>query len=490
MDTEREVHERVEAARLASKEWAGLGLDERYKRMRRAAKRLLAQRREIIDITGRELGKAEADALFTEGLGPVATLADWKRVIDKAPAGKISLNPLAFPHKSARINLVPRGVIGIIAPWNFPVAGLYRSVLPALLLGNSVVVKPSEHSPQSSGWFLRILAEELPPGVVGVVSGDGTVGNLLLDAAIDGCVFTGSTKVGSEVQKKCDERGLASSVEMGGKDAAIVLSDADLNRTVAGLLQWALQNAGQSCGAVEIVYADSRIAENLRVRLTDAVRRLSTGPLAKASLAPLATDHQRDVVLQQIEDAVAKGAKLETGGQVEGRFIAPVVLSGCDESMLVISEETFGPVIPIVTVDGPADAIRRVNAGKYGLTCSLWTRDLDRARELAGGLDVGTVTVNNHGLTGAMAELPWSGRRASGRGIANSAWSLLTFARPQAVLVDASTGTEPYWLPYDDALLELGHLLSDAQLGKVARAPKLPLLFSARKKALKSFFGL
>jgi acyl-CoA reductase-like NAD-dependent aldehyde dehydrogenase len=490
MDTEREVTARVARAREAQRGWAGLELEERYELLKKAAKRLLASRHEIIDIVATELGKARADALFTEALGPVATLADWKRVVDRAPVGKVSLNPLAFPRKSARIELVPRGVVGIIAPWNFPVAGLYRSVFPALLLGNAVVVKPSEHSPKSSGWFLRILAEGLPDGVVSVLDGDGRVGSLLTDSDIDACVFTGSSRVGELVQRKCDERGIQCSCEMGGNDAAIVLEDADLGRTVAGLVQWGLQNAGQACGAIEVVYADSRIADALVQRLTDAVRRLSAGTVAQHSLSPLATDAQRDIVLSQIDDAVEKGAKLETGGQVEGRLVLPAVLSGCDDSMAVVEEETFGPVIPVVSVDGPADAVRRVNAGKYGLTCSLWSRDLDRARSLARGIDVGTVTINNHGVTGAMAELPWSGRRASGRGIANSAWSLLTFARPQTVLVDASTGTEPYWLPYDDTLQQLGEVLSELQLGHVRKAPMLPLLFAARKKALKAFFGL
>lgn len=490
MDTLSQVEDRVRMAAEARESWAERGLEERHALLKKAAKRLLRSREEIIGICESELGKVRADALFTEGLGPLDALSGWMRVITHASVGKVSLNPIAFPQKSARIELVPRGVVGIIAPWNFPTAGLYRSVFPALLLGNAVVVKPSEHSPRSSGWFLRVLAEELPPGLVQVVSGDGTVGQMLLDTQIDACVFTGSSRVGMLVEQKCFARGIACSAEQGGNDAAIVLEDADLPRTVAGITHWALQNAGQACGAIEVVYAESRIAPQLVERLRDALRRLSLGDVRQRSLAPLAFAAQRDLVMGQIDDAVQKGAVLETGGRADGNFVEPTLLTGCDESMAVVSEETFGPVIPVVVVDGAADAIRRVNAGKYGLTCSLWTRNVDRARHLARRLDVGTVTINNHALTGAMVELPWSGRRGSGRGVANSAWSLLTFARPQAVLVDLAQGPEPYWLPFDHNLEQLGDVLADAQLGNVTRAYKLPFLLSARKKAIKAFFGM
>lgn len=489
--TPAEVTEKLARARAAQHAWARLTYDERVKHLVRAAKRLLAVRADGLRIVEAELGKAPADALFTEGLGPLDTLSGFRRVIDSLPAGKVSLNPLAFPKKAARIELVPRGVVGVIAPWNYPVAGLYRSVFPALLLGNSVVVKPSEHSPRSSAWFLRILAEELPDGVVQYVQGDGAVGELLLAGAIDACVFTGSTRVGKAVERRCFDKGIPCSAEMGGNDAAIVLADANLPRTVAGITQWALQNAGQSCGSVEVVYADSRVADVLAERLADAFRRLHPPTNGKGGdVAPLAYAEQRDKVALQLEDAKSKGAEVLAGGTVDGLYVAPTVLAKCTSDMLVVREETFGPLLPIVVVDGPAEAVRRVNASPYGLTASIWTQDLDHAERLAIELDVGVVTINNHSFTGAIPDLPWSGRRDSGAGVANSAWAISTFARPKTVVVDHSSSVDPYWLPYDDALVELGHLLADAQLGKVTRAFKIPLLLAARTRKIKAFFGI
>jgi acyl-CoA reductase-like NAD-dependent aldehyde dehydrogenase len=492
MSTSEEVTRAVRAAREAQPKWAELGLADRTRLLERASKRLLAERDEGLSIVRKEIGKTPADALFTEALGPLDAVRGWRRVIDGAPAGSVSLNPITFPKKSARIDLVPRGVVGIIAPWNFPIAGLYRSVLPALLLGNTIVVKPSERSPRSSGWFLRILSEVLPPGTVNVVFGDGAVGQSLLEQDIDACVFTGSSAVGAQVERRAFERGIACSAEMGGNDAAIVLADADLPRTTAGIVQWALQNAGQACGAVEVVYADSRICQQLVARLTDACRRLKRPvPVeGSGSYAPLAYQGQLDKVLAQIKDARERGAVIEAGGTADGLWLVPTVLSGCTSEMEVVREESFGPVIPVVSVDGPAEAIRHVNAGKYGLTASIWTRDVTRAERLAERLDVGVVTVNNHAFTGAIPDLPWGGRRASGRGIAGSAWSLSSFARPKAVVVDGSDSPEPFWLPYDADLEELGNLLADAQLGKLTRAYKIPLLLRKRVKAVKAFFGL
>lgn len=324
------------------------------------------------------------------------------------------------------------------------------------------------------------------------MQGDGVVGAQLVSAGIDACVFTGSSAVGREVERRCQERGIAVSAELGGNDAAIVLGDAELPRTVAGITHWALQNAGQACGAVEVVYADSRIAGPLGERLADAFRRLRAAeePGMSGSVAPLANQKQLEIVLRQLEDAREKGAEVLAGGGHRGLFVEPTVLANCSEDMLVVKEETFGPLLPIVAVDGPADAIRRVNRGRYGLTASLWTRDTARAEQLARDLEVGVVTVNNHAFTGAIVDLPWSGRRESGHGIANSAWSLLTFARPKTVVVDRAKGPEPFWVPFDDNLVELGHLLADAQRGKIAWAFKIPLLLQKRVARVKAFFGM
>jgi acyl-CoA reductase-like NAD-dependent aldehyde dehydrogenase len=380
--------------------------------------------------------------------------------------------------------------VGIIAPWNFPVSGLYRSVIPALLSGNAIVLKPSEHTPRSSAWFADAIAREVPHGVVSVVQGDGVAGMAVVESGIDACVFTGSVRGGGKVRVRCAELGIPSSVEMGGKDAAIVLADCDLPRTVAGVTNWALSNAGQNCGGIEIAYVDERIADAFVAAMRSAWTRLRVGT-RHADVAPLGNRRQLDVVIAHVDDARAKGAVVVCGGTPTGDGLGytPTLLDRCDDRMKVVRDETFGPVLAIVRVSGAGEAIRLVNAARYGLGTSLWTRDVDRAERLAERLDVGVVNVNNHCFSGAIPALPWSGTRETGFGVANGPEALSTFVRPRATVVDRSGGPELYWMPYDDALLELGDILADAQLTRLDRVWRLPLLMRRRIRKIRAFFS-
>lgn len=478
----------VERSRAAQARWVLVPLRERVAALTNAAKQMLRHRAEVIALAREEMGKVDAEGLFNEALGPLDTVKGWAAIVERATAREhVPLNPIGFPRKKAYVDMVPRGVVGVIAPWNYPVAGLYRSTLPALMTGNGVVLKPSEHTPRTSAWFADRLAESLPEGLVQVVQGDGRAGAAVVDAGIDACIFTGSPEVGRLVRTRCAERGIPSSVEMGGKDAAIVLADCDLQRTVAGVTHWTLSNAGQACGAIEIAYVDERIADRFVERLQRAWSRLRVG----TDVAPLANRKQLDIVSAHVEDARAKGAVVVCGGRAADVPLGyePTVLDRCDERMRVVRDETFGPVLAVVRVSGVAEAVRRVNEGRYGLGASIWTGDVARAERIAEKLEVGVVDVNNHALSGAIPSLPWSGTRDTGFGVANSAHALSTFVRPRALVVDRAKSPELYWMPYDDALLQLGEVLADAQLMRLERAWKIPLLIRARLRGLRRFFS-
>jgi acyl-CoA reductase-like NAD-dependent aldehyde dehydrogenase len=293
------------------------------------------------------------------------------------------------------------------------------------------------------------------------------------------------------VRVRCAELGIVASVEMGGKDAAIVLADCDLDRTTAGVTQWALSNAGQACGAIEIAYVDERIADVFVQRLHRAWGRLRTGPGAEdIEIHPIGNLRQLELIEAHVADALAKGARLVCGGQRTGVGLGylPTLLDDCTAAMDVVREETFGPVLAIVRVHGADEAVRAVNAGKYGLGASIWSSDLPRAERLAERLEVGVVDINNHAFTGAVAALPWSGTRATGNSVANSEWSLLTFCRPKAIAVDSGDGPEPFWMPFDPDTRALGDLLADAQIGRILGAWKIPLLLRRRLPHIRSFF--
>ena len=481
----------VARARAAQQRWKLEPLGTRVEGLTRAAKSMLRRRSEVIALAAEEMGKVEAEGIFNEALGPLDTVKGWAGVVGTATARRyVRLNPVSFPRKQAYVDYVPRGVVGVIAPWNYPVAGLYRSTLPALLTGNAIVVKPSEYTPRTSAWLVESLAAELPDGLAQVLPGDGRAGVALIGAGIDACVFTGSPETGRKVRVQCADHGIPASIEMGGKDAAIVLGDCDLQRTVAGITHWALSNAGQACGAIEVAYVDERIADVFVAAMRSAWTRLRVGE-GRADVAPLANRRQFDVVVAHVEDARARGAVVVCGGAPTGKGFgyAPTLLDRCNERMKVVRDETFGPVLAIVRVPGAAEAIRAVNASRYGLGASIWTRDISRAERLAERLEVGVVNVNNHAFSGAIPSLPWSGTRETGFGVANGPEALSTFVRPRTTLVDRSGSMELFWMPYDDALLELGDILADAQLTRLDRLWRLPLLMRRRIQKVRAFFS-
>jgi acyl-CoA reductase-like NAD-dependent aldehyde dehydrogenase len=363
----------VQRARAAQERWRLVPLEGRVALLTKAAKEMLRRRSEVIALAHDEIGKVAAEGIFNEALGPLDNVTGWARIVEHAASREhVRLNPINFPGKRAYVDMVPLGVVGIIAPWNYPVAGLYRPTLPALLTGNGIVVKPSEHSPRTSAWFADALAGALPDGLVQVLQGDGRAGTALVEAGIDALVFTGSPETGRQVRMRCAERGIPSSIEMGGKDAAIVLADCDLPRTVAGVTHWALTNAGQNCGAIEVAYVDKTIADAFVEALRRSWKRLRVGE----DVAPLANRRQYDVVVSHVEDARAKGATVVCGGTPADLPLGylPTVLDRCDETMKVVRDETFGPVLAIVRVPGAAEAVRRFNEARYGVGASIWTR--------------------------------------------------------------------------------------------------------------------
>ncbi|MBL9086462.1 MAG: aldehyde dehydrogenase family protein [Planctomycetia bacterium] len=488
-----DVADVVARARAAFPAWAALPLEDREARLDAAARRMVARRGEVVALLAAEVGKGHAEALFGEALAPLDQLRQWRPIVRAhLRRRRIALPRLAFPGKRAFVDVVPRGVIAVITPWNYPLATFLRPVLPALLTGNAVVLKPSEHAPRTALWFAESLASFLPDGLVGLVLGGADHGRAVVGSDVDAVCFTGSVAAGRDVARRCGERLVPASLELGGKDAAIVLADCDLDRTLAGITTWALHNAGQDCGAIERVYVEEAIADAFVGRLADAWRRLRVADrLGEGDVAPLATEAQLAVVTRHVDDARRRGAVVRCGGVRVGAGLgyAPTVLDRCTDEMDVVREETFGPVVAIRRVAHADEAVERANASAYGLGASVWTRDLARGRAIAERLRCGVLHVNNHALSGAVVALPWTGTGASGGGIANGPHALATFTRPRSLLVDAAAAPDPFWMPYDGDLVDLGERVGRLQTGDLGAALRLPALAARRRRTLREFFA-
>jgi acyl-CoA reductase-like NAD-dependent aldehyde dehydrogenase len=493
-----EVERMVARARKAQPAWAELGARERARRLAPLKNRLLDRAEAIADCLHEEVGKPSVEGLLGEVLPSADGVQYWTRSIEQLlEPTEVELDPLSYPGKRGTTFREARGVVGVIMPWNFPVALPLRTILPALLAGNAVVFKPSEVTPRSGALVVGLFAGLVPEGVLELAQGGGEVGAALCGADVDLVVFTGSAATGRSVAHACAERLTLCSLELGGKDAAIVLSDADLERAANGVVWGSMMNAGQNCASVERVYVDKRVADAFATKVCAAVAKLRPG----VDVAPLATSAQRAVVQRQVEGARESGAEILAGGldaassslerapDREARAYPPTVVRCQSDDCALMRDETFGPVLPIAVVDGEQEAVERANASRYGLTASIWTRDLKKAQRIARRLRAGVVTINNHAFTGALPEAPWSGCGESGWGVTNSPLALDVLTRPRFVLVDRSRARrELWWFPYTPALTAIG--LSMATLrcsthGLFARARALVRLVLAMMRRMR-----
>jgi acyl-CoA reductase-like NAD-dependent aldehyde dehydrogenase len=457
--------EAVAAAAAAFPAWSRSTFRERTRLLDRLRQAIVDEAEEVARLIEREQGKPFAEALAVEILSSLEALRHLsEHGEDLLRDDALEAQQILLAHKQARLVYDAIGVVLVIKPWNYPWAQAVPVVASALVAGNTVVLKPAPAT-TLVGLRLGALARKagFPDGVMNVVAVDDVVAaSLVEDTRVGKIVFTGSVPTGRKIMAAAAKNLTPVVLELGGKDPAIVCRDADLDRAAKGIVWGAFLNAGQTCASVERVYVEKPVAGAFVAKVVEETRRVRLADGAAGDMGPLTLEKQRRTVEEHVADALAKGARVVVGGTKPpgpGLFYPPTVLVDVDHTMTVMREETFGPVLPVMSVDSLDEAIRLANDSAYGLTASGWTRSEETARRLQRELRAGVVSINDHASSYGEPTAPWGGVKSSGIGHIHGLLGLREMVQPKYVSLDRGRGPELWWYPYDD---ELAPLVSQA----------------------------
>jgi acyl-CoA reductase-like NAD-dependent aldehyde dehydrogenase len=460
--TPTDISEAVNQARTAQRQWQQASLQERARVLEAIMGRIYRESQRLAEIISQETGKPLADALEAD-IG--TALSSLRYYADIGPK-RLRPRPLAndiislITGRLHRETYHPRGVIAIISPWNYPLAIPASGISTALMAGNAVVLKPSELTPGTGAALVEIFRETLQangfsPHLVGLLQGDGSTGATLLEQPIDGVIFTGSERVGQRIRKQAAERGLWTSLELGGSDAMLVLPGCDLDKAASYALWGRYTNAGQACAGVKRIFIPAGDESKFLNLLQAKVKALKVGGPENPEhhVGPLISEAQLQLLEGQVQDAIQRGAKVWAGGQRvprPGWFYEPTLLSEVPSESRILQEEVFGPVLPVIPYRNEAEAVDGINASAYGLTASVFG-PVSYAESVAARLECGTVVINDVGPSNyAMLCAPWGGWKASGTGVSHGERALLELCRVKVVSINHLYGMpllgKPMWL--------------------------------------------
>ncbi len=441
-----ELKQIIEKARIVQKSWARLTIGERMRYMYHVRDYIAQNAEEIAEVISRDNGKTRVDALSAEVLPAVMGVNYYAKQAKKLLKDRNILpSNILLLNKLSKIIRVPYGVIGVISPWNYPFNIPFAEVVMGLLAGNAVVLKTATET-QMVGRKIEecFLAAKLPEGIFNHVNIPGHLaGSAFLKNSIDKLFFTGSATVGKQLMKEASETLTALVLELGGNDAMLVCDDADLHRAASGAVWAGLSNCGQSCGGVERIYVHEKVYDPFLALLKTIVEALRVGHDQdfNVDLGVITTQRQVATVKRHLEDALAKGAVVfarssQPEGNGSGHILPAYVLTDVHHDMLVMREETFGPILGVMKVKDMDEAVALANDSDLGLSGSVWSKDRKYAEKLARQIQAGVVMINDHLMSHGMAEIPWGGFKASGIGRIHGAIGFDEMTQPQVIVND------------------------------------------------------
>jgi len=451
----------VANARAAQADWAKRSIHDRCPLLRKLREQMMASRNDLADAVVRESGKPRAEALFADIFVALDTAEYFSKNAPRLlQPERVPHHSLAAKSKSGHLHYEPLGVIGIISSWNYPLAIPLSQIIPAVAAGNAVVCKTSDFTPQCGALIEKLFVDAgFPKNLVAVIQGGGEVGQALIDASPDKIMFSGSVSTGRRVAEACAKKLTPSVLELGGKDAMLVLADADLDIAANGAVWGSFTNCGQVCLSVERLFVEQSISEAFIARCVEKAKKLRLGPGSAPStdVGPLIRPQHVQRMSDLLQDAVDRGAKILCGGNprpdVGPNFFEPTVIVGVDSTMKLFQEETFGPILAIQTVRDAEEAIQRANDSPFALAASVWTSNAPSGAAIAKRLHAGAVMVNDAISYFGIAEAPHGGCGASGWGRTHGKAGLQEMVQIKYIDIDRlPTREKPWWYRYGASL--------------------------------------
>ncbi len=457
-----DVQAAIARARRAQKDWAALPVAERATIVSRAVDILVERREEVAKTIIDETGKTRLESLMMEVLPGCDFINFWAaRAEEELADEKRKVHGYLKPFKKLLVHYRPLGVVGIITPWNGPFSLAINPTVQALLAGNAVILKPSEVAPYSGAWAVDLLREAgVPEDVAQVVHGDGETGAALVNGGVQKISFTGSVATGKKIAAACAAQLIPCTLELGGKDPMIVCADANLERAAGGAVFNSMLNTGHVCMGVERIYVVESVADEFERLVEEKVRAVRYGAGPDAEVGSVFWDKQLPIIESHVEDAKERGAEIPVGGEADtngGLFYKPTFMRNLDHSMEIMRKETFGPIVAVMRVKDEEEAIRLANDSDYGLSGSVWTKDIDKGIAIAKRLDTGSVVINDASMMYGVPEAPFGGLKDSGLGQVNGLGALRSYTHAQPIAIDRwGIKRERVWYPQtEDTVKEI-----------------------------------